>query len=75
MSVRSLAEAVILQSLEDLWNPSYREESREFFEGSGFKMCAEIAGMDSMKQHKILYILGRQQKCRDKQITQSTRMT
>ena len=58
MSTQSLAEAVILQSLEDLWNPLYRAESREFFEGSGFKMCAEIAGIDCMKQYKILHILG-----------------
>lgn len=58
MNVKCLAEAIILQSLEDLWNPEYRDESREFFEGDGFKICSELAGIDSMKQFKILHLVG-----------------
>ena len=58
MGYKSLAEAVILQSMEDLWNPSHRNESRNFFEGDGFKICAEIAGINSAKQYKVIHLLG-----------------
>jgi len=58
MGYKSLAEAVILQSMEDLWNPSHRDESKNFFEGDGFKICAEIAGMNSTKQYKFIHLLG-----------------
>ncbi len=58
MGYKNLAEAVILQSMEDLWSPSQRDESRDFFEGDGFKIYAEIAEMNSIKQFKFLYLLG-----------------
>lgn len=58
MGYKSLAEAVILQSVEDLWSQSHRDESKDFFEGDGFKICAEIAGMNSIKQLKFKYLLG-----------------
>jgi len=58
MGYESLAEAVILQSMEDLWNSSHKDESRDFFEGDGFKICAEIAGMNSIKQFKFIHLLG-----------------
>jgi hypothetical protein len=56
--LRSLAEAVILQSLEDLWEPAFRTESRDFFEGDGFRICADIAGLDSYKQIRFLHFIG-----------------
>jgi hypothetical protein len=46
MGYRSLAEAVILQSLEDLSDPRHREESREFFSGDGFKIYSGIAELN-----------------------------
>ena len=58
MGFRSLAEAVILQSLEDMRNPLYREESREFFEGNGFKIFAELAELNSLKKYKIVHLAG-----------------
>lgn len=58
MSIKHLAEAVILQSLEDLWDPHYIEGSVEFFEGEGFKICADIAEINRFKQYKILHFLG-----------------
>ena len=58
MGYKSLAEAVILQSMEDLWSPSHRDKSKDFFKGDGFKICAEIAGMNSIKQFKFLHLLG-----------------
>ncbi len=56
-SVKSLAEAIILQSMEDFWGNTYKEESLEFFKGEGFKVCAEIAGMGTEEQYKVLEML------------------
>ena len=55
--VKGLAEAIILQSMEDFWNNAYRQESIEFFKGEGFKVCAEIAGMGHEEQAKVLEML------------------
>ena len=54
---RSLAEAVILQSIEDLWNPVCKKESLLFFEGDGFALCSEIAGLSYIKQLSMLRML------------------
>lgn len=56
-NVKSLAEAIILQSMEDFWSNAYRHESVEFFKGEGFKVCAEIAGMGHAEQSKVLEML------------------
>lgn len=58
MGVKNLAEAIILQSLEDIWNPACRKESIEFFKGDGFKIYAELAGLDYVKRFSILFLLG-----------------
>jgi hypothetical protein len=58
MGIKHLAEAVILQSLEDLWEPDYIAGSMEFFKGDGFKICADIAEINRFKQYKILHLLG-----------------
>jgi hypothetical protein len=58
MNVKHLAEAVILQSIEDLWNEDRREECIRFFSGEDFRTCAGIAGMDISDQIKILSLLG-----------------
>lgn len=58
MGIRQLAEAVILQSLEDLWDPYYRNGSKEFFSGDGYKICADIAEITCLKRYKILHLLG-----------------
>lgn len=58
MSIKNLAEAVILQSLEDLWDPKYTGSSLEFFKGDGFKICADIAELTHFKQYKMLHLLG-----------------
>ena len=55
--VRSLAEAVILQSIEDLWNPVYKRGSLRFFENDGFELCSEIAGIRYIKQLAMLRML------------------
>lgn len=54
MGIRTLAEAVILQSLEDLSDVRYRTESVEFFSGTGFRMCAKMAGLDADGKVQLL---------------------
>ena len=54
---RSLAEAVILQSIEDLWNPVCKRGSLMFFEGDGFELCSEVAGLSYIKQLVMLRML------------------
>jgi hypothetical protein len=56
MGYRSLAEAVILQSMEDLSDPRHREESREFFMGEGFKIYGDIAELTSINKIKIIHL-------------------
>ncbi len=53
----SLAEAVILQAIEDLWNPMWKRDSLSFFEGSGFALYSEIAGISNTKQFAIIRML------------------
>ncbi len=53
-----LAEAILLQSLEDLWIDEERSNCIDFFSGEGFRMCSEIAGMSSDDKVKMLNIVG-----------------
>lgn len=75
MSIRNLAEAVILQSLEDLWNPQFMDESRDFFEGEGFRMTSEIAGINSLEQAKILHLLKGRRHVRHDAVHRAARRT
>jgi hypothetical protein len=54
MGVRTLAESLILQSMEDISDASHRAESLEFFSGEGFRICAQMAGMKAEDQVKVL---------------------
>lgn len=54
MGIKDLAEAVILQSLEDLCTPEYREESRAFFMGECFKIYSDIAELNSFNKFKTI---------------------
>ncbi|MDA8092048.1 MAG: hypothetical protein M0Z61_17725 [Nitrospiraceae bacterium] len=58
MNIKALAEAVILQSLEDLWNAAHRSESIEFFSGEGFDYYAGIAGLGAREKEELLSIFG-----------------
>lgn len=49
-----IAEAIILQSIEDLWSAVHRKESIEFFTGEGFAICANIAGMGLYEKLKLI---------------------
>ena len=54
---RSLAGAVIPQSIEDLWNPVHKRGSLKFFKGNGFAFCTESAGISYIKQLAIFRML------------------
>jgi hypothetical protein len=56
--VKALAEAVILQAMEDLWSDTHREKSIEFFEGDGFKYFAHMAGMGAVERLRLAKMLG-----------------
>jgi hypothetical protein len=56
--VKALAEAVILQAMEDLWSDTHREKSIEFFEGDGFKYFAGMAGMGAVERLRLVKMLG-----------------
>ncbi len=53
-----LVEAILLQSLEDLWIDEERSNCIDFFGGEGFRICSEIAGMSSDDKVKMLNIVG-----------------
>ena len=55
--IRALAEAVILQSIEDLWSKTKRKKSIEFFMGDGFSLCADMAGMKVVERLRLLRML------------------
>lgn len=56
-NLKGLAEAIILQSIEDLWDKNNREESLAFFNGNAFDICALCAGMNVSEQQKIRALL------------------
>jgi hypothetical protein len=57
MIIKNLAEAIILQSVEDLWDAKQKGECLTFFYSESFGMCAEIAGMDKDEQATILQLV------------------
>jgi hypothetical protein len=44
--VNKLAEAIMLQAIEDLWIATEKESCITFFTGKEFHICAEMAAMD-----------------------------
>ena len=59
MNIRNIAELIILQGIEDLWNERERHGSRDFFTGKGFSLCAGIAGMKLHDQGRLLNMVGK----------------
>jgi competence transcription factor ComK len=57
MGVKGLAEGIIMQSIEDLWNENLRDESIAFFKGKEFRICAEVARMSLDDQVKTLNLV------------------
>ena len=59
LRVKNLAEAIIVQSVEDLWSPLHRKESTDFFTGEGFRLASEMAGMSAVDRLRLLLMLRR----------------
>jgi len=57
MGLKGLAEGIILQSMEDLWAKDHKEDCIAFFKGKGFTDCAEMAGMTTSDQIKLLNLV------------------
>ncbi len=57
MSIKGLAEGIILQSIEDLWSEKHRGESIAFFTGKEFSICAGLAEMNLSDQLKVLNLV------------------
>ncbi len=55
--IKVLAEAILLQLMEDLWIDKEMSDSMDFFIGEGFRICSEIAGMSSDDKVRILNIV------------------
>ena len=55
--IKGLAEAILLQSIEDLWIDKERSGCMDFFIGEGFRICSEIAGMSSDEKAKIVHMV------------------
>jgi hypothetical protein len=57
--VKHLAEAIILQSIEDLWDEGQRRDCLRFFGGDGFIVCAEMAGLNVSARGRLLGLVNR----------------
>ncbi len=55
--IRNLAEAVILQSIEDLWDKSQKSNCIGFFMGEGFHIYARIAGIKLSDRMELLRLI------------------
>ncbi len=53
MGLKSLAEGIILQSLSDLWSKEHQKESLYFFNGKGFSIYADLAGMNTYDRLRL----------------------
>ena len=69
MCVKSLAEGIILQSIEDLFSSEHINGSMDFFRGEEFRSCAEMAGMSMLEQVRVLNMI---RKVTDYQISNGT---
>jgi|WetSurMetagenome_2_1015567.scaffolds.fasta_scaffold497038_2 hypothetical protein len=57
MAIKYLAEAIILQSIEDLWNRQQEKDCVAFFEGEGFHLCAGMAGINMFYRRRLLKLI------------------
>lgn len=59
MGMKSLAEAIIMQSITDLWKEDERENCLKFFKGEDFSICAEMAGMGLSDQIELMTLVNK----------------
>lgn len=54
---KKIAEAIILQAIEDLWIPVHKKESMGFFAGEGFVICAKLVGMGLYEKLRLIQVI------------------
>jgi len=57
VGLKKLAEAMILQQMEDLWDPDYRLQSMEFISGRDFHLLMEMAEMGYEEKLNLMKLL------------------
>jgi hypothetical protein len=57
MGLKGLAEGIILQSIEDLWDDEERASCLAFFQGEGVSICAEIAQMNLYDEVRLFNLV------------------
>jgi hypothetical protein len=59
MVLRKLAESIILQAIEDLWNNKKNEcrSSFAFFLGKGFHICSDLAGITAVDRRTLFSLI------------------
>jgi len=56
---KKLSEAIVLQSLEDLFTHEHRMDALKFFNGEGFDICASIIGLNRKETEKVFQIVNK----------------
>lgn len=57
MGMKKLAEGIIMQSIEDLWDTCERKKCEQFFVGEGVSICSELAGMSLYDEVKLFNLV------------------
>jgi len=57
MSLKTLAEAIMLQAAEDFLGDERNEEDIAFFGGEGFRICSEMACMTYPEKCRLLGLI------------------
>ena len=63
MAIKNLAEAIILQSIEDLWNRQQKKDCVVFLAGEGFDLCSGMAGINMLHKRKLLKLISTSIRC------------
>ena len=53
-SLKSLCEAIVLQSMEELLSKEHVKENMDFLLGEGMDICSSIIGLDRTQQEEVL---------------------
>lgn len=55
--IKNLAEAILLQTIEDIWDKNQQKTCLTFFNSRCFSLCADIAGISIHDRNKILSMI------------------
>ncbi|TAN39615.1 MAG: hypothetical protein EPN25_10780 [Nitrospirae bacterium] len=55
--MKYLADAIIMQAIEDLWSEEFKRQSIDFFTGEGFLLCSTANGMVPYDKVRLLHLI------------------